>query len=129
MNIAKLLLSWGMVLSYVVLNSAGALLIKYRILQLGETHFHSFESFTRYFARLMTSYEVIGGFGAIFLSALAWMIALSKMDLSVAYPVGIGLNFLIIVSTAVLVYDEVLSTNKIIGIVLLLLGLIFASRS
>ena len=65
---------------------------------------------------LFSSLQVWGGLLAIFISALAWIIALSKMELSVAYPVAIGLNFLIIMTFSVLVNGEPLTVNKMVGV-------------
>ena len=125
MNISQALLSWGMVACYVILNSAGALIIKHKVVQMGEVSFDNFGSAFRYFLYLFTSFEVIAGFAAIFLSAIAWIAALSKMELSVAYPVAIGFNFLIILTFSFLLHGEQFTLNKMIGIALIMLSLFF----
>ncbi len=125
---ANSILSWGMVFCYVILNSLGAILIKHRINQLGIVNFDSFGTVVRYFFNLMTSCEVIFGFIAIFVGAITWMIALSRLELSIAYPLAIGSNFLIIVATSVILFAEPMTAYKIYGIVLILIGIYFISH-
>jgi len=129
MNVAKFVVSWGMVFCYVVLNAFGALLIKHEINRVGEANITSFHSILIYFVKLLTSYKVLLGLVAIFLSALAWFVALSRMDLSVAYPIAVGLSFLLIVTSSVLFFHESLTPIKLLGLLFLILGLIFVSRS
>lgn len=125
---SKILISWGMVLCYVILNSAGALLIKHKLIQMGEVQLDQFSTFFRYFIKLFSSMEVLIGLAAIFASAIAWMIALSKLDLTIAYPIAIGFNFLVIVVLSVLINGEQLTMNKIYGILLMILALFFIGK-
>jgi multidrug transporter EmrE-like cation transporter len=129
MNLKQLVLTWGMIFSYVILNSAGALLIKQKLFQIGEFSSENLATSWRFFVSLFSSLQVWGGLLAIFISALAWIIALSKMELSVAYPVAIGLNFLIIMTFSVLVNGEPLTVNKMVGVGLIMVSLFFLFRS
>lgn len=129
MNASKMILAWSMVFIYALLNSSGALIIKLKLNRLGEVHVSSFRSFLSYFVTLFTSYEVLCGLAFIFISALAWMVALSKMELSIAYPVGVGLNFLFILAMSILFVGEEMTFYKAIGIFFIFLGMIFMSKT
>ena len=128
MNMNKFLLSWGMVIGYVVLNSFGALIIKYKINAIGEVQLGSFKSFVNYFMELLKSPLIICGILSIFISAFVWMTALSRLQISLAYPVAVGLNFFVVVTVALIFLKEQLSVEKVIGIVLIFVSIYLLTR-
>lgn len=117
-----------MVLGYVILNSFGALAIKSSLNKLGEIKLESIKSITFYFIELFKSPLGIIGFSAIFLSAFTWMAALSRMEISIAYPAAVALNFMIVVILGLILFGEILTLPKILGIILILIGVYFLSR-
>jgi len=124
----KFLLSWGMVIGYVVLNSFGALIIKYKINAIGEVQLGSLKSFVNYFMELLKSPLIICGILSIFISAFVWMTALSRLQISLAYPVAVGLNFFVVVTVALIFLKEQLSVEKVIGIVLIFISIYLLTR-
>jgi len=128
MNMNKFLLSWGMVIGYVVLNSFGALIIKYKINAIGEVQLGSLKSFVNYFMELLKSPLIICGILSIFISAFVWMTALSRLQISLAYPVAVGLNFFVVVTVALIFLKEQLSVEKVIGIVLIFISIYLLTR-
>jgi multidrug transporter EmrE-like cation transporter len=117
-----------MVLGYVLLNSFGALVIKYRINKMGEIQYNSFRLIISYFIELLRSPLIICGVLSIFLSAFLWMIALSRLQISLAYPVAVGLNFIIVVSIALIFLREQLPVDKMAAILLIIISIIILSR-
>lgn len=128
MNMNKFFLSWGMVIGYVVLNSFGALIIKYKINAIGEVQLGSVKSFINYFLELLKSPLIICGILSIFISAFVWMTALSRLQISLAYPVAVGLNFFVVVTVALIFLKEQLSVEKVIGIVLIFISIFLLTR-
>ena len=128
MSMSKFLLSWGMVLAYIVFNSFGALIIKYKINEMGTIQLSSFRFVIKYFYELIKSPLIICGIFSIFISAFVWMVALSRMQISIAYPVAVGLNFVVVVTVALIFFREHLSVEKIIGIVLIFISVFLISR-
>lgn len=128
MSTSKFLLSWGMVLAYIVFNSFGALIIKYKINEMGTIQFSSFRFVIKYFYELIKSPLIICGIFSIFISAFVWMVALSRLQISIAYPVAVGLNFIVVVTVALIFFKEHLSVEKIIGIVLIFISVFLISR-
>lgn len=122
MNIHEQLLSWSMVGAYVVLNSFGALAIKHTVRQVGVADPTSIKATASFMAVTFSSPLVISGLLAIAISACAWIIALSRMELSIAYPVAVALNCLIVVTAGLVTYGEALSWSKLTGI-----GFLFCS--
>lgn len=128
MSTSKFLLSWGMVLAYIVFNSVGALIIKYKINEMGTIQLSSFRFVIKYFFELIKSPLIICGIFSIFISAFVWMVALSRLQISIAYPVAVGLNFIVVVTVALIFFKEHLSVEKIIGIVLIFISVFLISR-
>ena len=128
MSTSKFLLSWGMVLAYIVFNSFGALIIKYKINEMGTIQLGSFRFVIKYFYELVKSPLIICGIFSIFISAFVWMVALSRLQISIAYPVAVGLNFVVVVTVALIFFREHLSVEKIIGIVLIFISVFLISR-
>lgn len=125
---SKFLLSWGMVLAYILFNSFGALIIKYKINEMGTIQLSSFRFVIKYFYELIKSPLIICGIFSIFISAFVWMVALSRLQISIAYPVAVGLNFIVVVTVALIFFKEHLSAEKIIGIVLIFISVFLISR-
>lgn len=127
-NPRDLLLSWGMVGAYVILNSLGALAIKQTVQKVAVVQPGTLQGTVGLVLATLVSPVALLGLVAIGLSAGAWIVALSRMELSVAYPVAVGLNCLIVVSAGFGVFGEALTWTKLLGIGLLLCGLVLLFR-
>jgi len=128
MRFRELFFSWGMVGAYVVLNSFGALAIKHTVHRIGMADATSMKAMVSFLTITFLSPLVLLGLLAIGLSACAWIVALSRMELSVAYPVAVALNCLIVVSMGLGVYGEALNWSKLTGIGLLFCSLVLLFR-
>ncbi len=115
-------INWLFILFYVILNASGALIIKHKVNQIGNVNLDSLLGFIKYFYNIFLSPVIIFGLFLIFLSAVSWIAALSRMEISNAYPIATGLNFLIIVLTALIFMGESMNFIKFIGIILLMLS-------
>ena len=118
------ILGWGMVFFYVIFNSYGALILKNQVQKLGMWNFTTARSYFSYFFTLFSRLQTWLGVGAICIATGAWIIALTHLELSKAYPVAIGLNLLIIVGMSFLYFHEPLTLSKIIGASLIICGVI-----
>jgi len=122
-------LSWAMVCCYVLLNSLGALAIKQAIHRAGAHELNSLGSAAGYLFGLLVSPLVILGFVAIGLSAGAWIFALSRLELSTAYPVAVAFNCAIVVTAGFTIYGESLGVVKLTGLVLLFISVYLLFRT
>lgn len=118
-------LGWTMVLFFVVLNVFGAFVLKNEIYKLGSWNFSSLRTFLIFFIKFVSSGKIITAMGALFGSTIAWSIALANLELSRAYPVGVGLNFLIIMISSIFFFGECLTIYKLFGGFFVLLGVVF----
>lgn len=67
-------------------------------------------------------------FTAGFLAFACWSAVLREMPLSRAYPF-MGLSFILVAWLSSLFFAEVLSVRKLLGTVLVIIGLVFASQN
>ncbi len=71
---------------------------------------------------------VISAFVAAFGASLCWMLAVSRLELSKAYPF-MALNFLIVCMMAVPLFGETFTLTKGVGLATVVLGLLIISQS
>jgi len=79
------------------------------------------------FSMLLNPYIIIS-LVLTFLSGLSWMIAMTKFDISYAYPFT-TLGFVFIFVFSVILFNEPITWQKSIGLILIIIGIIISSRS
>ena len=129
MIIKDFFLSWGMLLIGVVMNVFGIYVVKMKINELGEFSFGSFATVVNYFLTLAKSPLAIIGAVAIMAAPFPYAIALSKMELSIAYPLSVALNCILVLFLTVLFLGESLTWNKAGAIAMILVSLFFLYKS
>ena len=67
------------------------------------------------------------GFFLYGVSSLFWLLILSRMPLSTAYPI-LAMNFVLIAFISVVFLGEIVNTTKIIGTLLIVAGVIVINR-
>ena len=80
-----------------------------------------------YVWRLLLNPWVLSSLLAAFLGMLSWMLALSKTELSYAYPFT-SLSFVLILFASAIAFDEPLTATKIAGMALIVAGIFVGSR-
>lgn len=78
--------------------------------------------------RIATSPLVIVGLGCYVLGSFFWLIALSRAQLSFAYPF-VGLSFVLIFAASWYFYGESINLWRLAGLISILIGVLFVSRS
>lgn len=100
----------------------GQIILKWRISQLGELPEPLFEKFKKLVFFLFDPY-IFSGFVSAFIASLCWMAAMTKFEITKAYPfmsLAPALVFLI----GVLFLNEEFTWGKVIGLILIILGTI-----
>lgn len=77
---------------------------------------------------ILTEPLVLGGLACYVLAALAWIAALTRLDLSVAYPF-LALNFVLVALSASLILDERIPPLRWLGIAVICVGILLVARS
>nr|BCN22278.1 putative 4-amino-4-deoxy-L-arabinose-phosphoundecaprenol flippase subunit [Vibrio mimicus] len=76
---------------------------------------------------IFTDPFVFSGFGSAFIASIFWMAAMTKFNISYAYPF-MSLAFILVLVGSFVFFGEPLSLNKILGTIMVIFGLIVLSK-
>ena len=75
----------------------------------------------------LTNVKVVAGLSCAVLAALSWLIVMSKCTLSFAYPFT-ALSLVLVIAMSGIVLKEPVPANRWIGVAIVCIGIIIASR-
>jgi len=104
----------------------GQLILKWRITSFGPLPVDFMEKL-RFLISLLLDPMILSGFAAAFLASLAWMAAMTRFDLSHAYPF-MSLNFVVVLLLSGWLLSEPITFQKTLGVGLIVLGTVVAAR-
>lgn len=110
----------------ILLTVYGQLIIKWQVSRAGSLPV-PFGGKIAFLVALLWNPWIISGFAAAFLASLCWMAAISKLELSRAYPF-VGATFVFVLIGSGLFFGESMTLCKIVGTMLILFGIIIASQ-
>jgi multidrug transporter EmrE-like cation transporter len=119
--------NFSLVLVGVLLNAAAQLLIKSGTNVLGKLNFEQ-DKLVALAMNVVTEYHIIAGLFCYVISVGIWIVALSKLEVSVAYPM-LSIGYVVNALAAWYLFGEVLSVQKIAGIFIIIFGVIMVARS
>lgn len=120
------LFPWLMVAATVLLTTFGQLVLKWQVTTPAPAPFRFMDDWPAIIVLLLRPWVIIA-LASAFAASLCWMAAMSRLELSKAYPF-MALNFLLVGVLAVPLFGETLTTPKIMGVVLVMAGLVVLSR-
>lgn len=106
----------------ILLGVSAQLFLKRGVLDLGSLDF-SLNNFFGLISRISQNIWLIGGLFLFGISFLLWLFVLSRLKLSVAYPISTSLSFIFIALFSWLFLKEQLVPVQILGIFIILLGI------
>jgi drug/metabolite transporter (DMT)-like permease len=115
-------MGYAWVFATIALTVYGQLVIKWRVGAHGPLP-ESAGAAAFFLARLLLDPLILSGLAAAFLAALAWMAALTELELSRAYPL-MSLSFVLVLALSVWLLGEPLTPGKAAGIALIVAGTI-----
>lgn len=118
--------AWFCVALTIVLTLYGQFIVKWQVLRAGPLPLGSGER-AHYIWKLLLDPWVISAFAAAFLASVTWMLAMTRLPLSEAYPMT-ALVFVGVVLGGALMFSEPLNLPRIAGVLLILLGLVVGTR-
>ena len=119
-------LDFSYILATILFTVYGQLIIKWRVNYLGDFPVNQTDKLKHAFFLIFDPF-ILSGFCAAFLASLAWISAMSKFELSYAYPFT-GLTFALIIILSAVIFNESLTFFKVLGIGFIMVGIWFASR-
>ena len=104
----------------------GQLILKWRIGKLGALPEIMSEKIA-FMLRLFLDPFILSGFASAFIASLFWMAAMTKFELSFAYPF-MSLSFILVLVLSVLLFGEMLTIGKILGLLLIIAGIVVSVK-
>ncbi len=117
-----------LILLSIVIAIGGQVLLKIGMNQISSDEILSFVGVRNFFLAVLKSPKVMTGLFLYGLSAVVWLIILTRVDLSFAYPmIGISYIFMLFISKFLL--NEQVSPLRWIGAVVISIGVVIITRS
>ncbi|MCS6796447.1 MAG: EamA family transporter [Raineya sp.] len=111
----------------IILTVYGQLILKWRLNLKGAMP-ESWGAKLQYFWEIIWDFWVISSFASAFLASFTWIAALTKFDLSFAYPFT-SIAFVLVLFLSYYFFAEPLSWQKIAGTLLIVAGIILLAQS
>ncbi|PHV07829.1 hypothetical protein CSQ96_08020 [Janthinobacterium sp. BJB412] len=110
----------------IALTVYGQIAIKMQVLQAGALPADGAGKLA-FLLRLLLNPWIISAFAAAFLASIAWMGAMTKFQLSHAYPF-MSLNFVIVLALSAGLFHEPMSMTRLVGVALICVGTVVAAQ-
>jgi drug/metabolite transporter (DMT)-like permease len=111
----------------VLLNAAAQLLLKAGTNRVGEFAF-ALDNLLPVGLRLASNPFILGGVACYVVSLVVWIMGLSRVPVSVAYPM-LSVGYVINAVAAWMLFGESLTAQKLIGIGFIVVGVFLVARS
>jgi multidrug transporter EmrE-like cation transporter len=105
----------------------GQLILKWRIEKYGSLPDHFYGKLSFLFGLLLDPF-ILSGFVAAVVASFFWMAAMTKLDLSYAYPF-MSFSFVLVFFLSVWFFQEPVTVYKVVGLLLIVTGIMVTSRS
>lgn len=120
-------LSFSLVLAGVLLNAAAQLLLKAGTNAVGHFEFTG-ANIVPVGLRLALEPHILGGVCCYVVSLVVWIMALSRVEVSIAYPM-LSIGYLVNAVAAWYLFGETLSALRLTGIGFIVVGVFLVARS
>lgn len=120
-------LSFMLVLIGVLLNAAAQLLLKAGTNSVGTFAF-SLENALPVGWKLATEPHIVGGLACYVVSVIVWIMALSRVEVSIAYPM-LSVGYVVNAIAAWYLFGEAVTPTRLAGIGIIVLGVYVVARS
>ena len=119
--------SWVFLLTGVLLNAAAQLLLKAGTNAVGHFEF-SAQNIVPVGMKLAFEPHIAGGLACYVVSLVVWIMGLSRVEVSVAYPM-LSIGYVLNAVAAWHLFGESLTAQKLIGIAFIVAGVFLVARS
>jgi multidrug transporter EmrE-like cation transporter len=119
--------SFSLVLAGVLLNAAAQLLLKAGTNRIGAFEF-SAQNVVPVGAQVATNPFILGGLACYGVSVVLWIMALSRVPVSVAYPM-LSIGYIVNALAAWWLFGESITAQKLVGIGFIVIGVFLVARS
>ena len=108
--------------------SASQLIVKWEMKKHSLDDYASLSEKLMLLVSLLLNINILIALSLTVIAGLCWMVVMTKLDLSYAYPLTM-LGFVIVLISSNVLFGEPITLHKILGIALISLGIFISSRS
>jgi len=119
--------TFAFILTGVLLNAAAQLLLKAGVNAVGAITIERSTLFVTAL-RVLTQWPVLAGLTLYVVSVGVWIVGLSRVDVSIAYPM-LSLGYVVNALAAYWLFGEMIGPLRVCGILLILAGVFLIARS
>lgn len=120
-------LSFTLVMCGVLLNAVAQLLLKAGTNAVGAFEFSAANVWPVGW-KLATQPFIVGGLGCYVISVVVWIMALSRVEVSIAYPM-LSVGYVLNAAAAWYLFGEAVTPARMVGIGIIILGVFIVARS
>ena len=120
-------LSFALVLFGVLLNAAAQLLLKAGTNAIGQFEF-SAANLAPIGWKVATQPYILGGLTCYAVSVVVWILALSRVEVSIAYPM-LSIGYVVNALAAYALFGEAVGLQRLVGIGIIVIGVYIVARS
>lgn len=120
-------ISFSLLMTGVLLNAGAQLLLKAGTNSVGVFEF-SRDNIVPIGWKLATEPHIIGGLGCYVISVVVWIMALSRVEVSVAYPL-LSVGYVVNAIAAWYLFGEAVTPMRLTGIAIIIVGVWLVARS
>lgn len=121
------LVEFALILLGVLLNAFAQLLLKAGVRQIGHFDFTVGNAWP-VASSLATNVPIIGGLSCYVVSVVVWILALSRVEVSIAYPM-LSIGYVVNAGLAWFLFGEAVGPQRLIGIGVIIIGVVIVARS
>lgn len=100
----------------------GQLIIKWQMAKVGPLP-DAFSEKVIFLLQMFLNLWILSAFLSAFIASLCWMAAMTRFDLSYAYPL-MSLSFVLVLILSALFFHEPITTAKVLGVIFIMAGII-----
>jgi len=120
-------ISFALVLLGVLLNAAAQLLLKAGTNTIGQFEF-SLANAVPVGMKVATQPHIVAGLACYVVSVVVWIMALSRVEVSVAYPM-LSIGYVVNAVAAYFLFGEAVTVQRLVGIGVIVVGVYIVARS
>ena len=119
--------TFGFIITGIFLNAIAQLLLKKGTNAIGAIHLNA-DNWFSIGIQLATQWPIIGGLTCYVISVAVWIIGLSRVDVTIAYPM-LSIGYIVAALGAWYFLGEVMSLQRILAILIIIVGVALLVRS
>jgi len=117
---------FALILLGVLLNAGAQLLLKEGMNRIGHFDF-SFANIFPISLKVLTNVPILAGLTSYVISVVVWLLVLSRVEVSYAYPM-LSIGYIVNAVAAYFLFAEALTPTRVVGIAIIIFGVYLISQ-